>query len=408
MHARDLQVERWPDRTVIDFPGRPLGKFRLAGVIPIGFGLLFIGMPASSMLDFVKRMLSGSSGGFEFVFVGFLSLFVMAGLVPVGIGLFILAGRTRLTVTREKIRITEIAGPVRWSRRIRIGNVQNLEVVRRKRAAAATASVGNAAGVEDLAVLTAQMKTGKALAIVMGYPAEVLNAAAGEILTVTNTSGAQLRVEEKEKELASHEVDTRIAQRREAPSGTNVVTNFGPNGLEFSVPSRGMMKESAGFLMAGIIWTVVCSGIFSLVLFQGSRRVSWAQVAAVLPFALLFLGIGAAIILISLHLGSRAWKLKADSQGLNVSMKSWLRRKEWHWKRDELQAVKFGDSGTKVNDRSLLQLQVIDAQGRKTGLMTGRSEEELDWLAWTLSERLGLAGDDPMLKLRAGTADLRK
>jgi hydroxymethylpyrimidine pyrophosphatase-like HAD family hydrolase len=51
-----------------------------------------------------------------------------------------------------------------------------------------------------------------------------------------------------------------------------------------------------------------------------------------------------------------------------------------------------GDSGTKVNEKSLLQLQVHNQAGKKQGLLTGRDPEELRWLAWTLNQALGLEG----------------
>ena len=49
--------------------------------------------------------------------VVFLSVFVIAAMMPFGFQLFILAGRTRVTVGKDRIVTTEIAGPVRWSRK---------------------------------------------------------------------------------------------------------------------------------------------------------------------------------------------------------------------------------------------------------------------------------------------------
>ena len=40
-------------------PVRPLGKIRWFGLIPVAFSLLFISMPARSLVDFLQRIVAG-------------------------------------------------------------------------------------------------------------------------------------------------------------------------------------------------------------------------------------------------------------------------------------------------------------------------------------------------------------
>ena len=57
--------------------------------------------------------------------------------------------------------------------------------------------------------------------------------------------------------------------------------------------------------------------------------------------------------------------------------------KRREWPVEAIESIGLGPSGMKVNDRDVLQLQV-HAGGEKLGLLTGRDETELEWLACEL------------------------
>lgn len=40
MVPREIRTEHWPDKTSYHFPIRPIGKWRMIGSFPIGFGIL--------------------------------------------------------------------------------------------------------------------------------------------------------------------------------------------------------------------------------------------------------------------------------------------------------------------------------------------------------------------------------
>ena len=102
------------------------------------------------------------------------------------------------------------------------------------------------------------------------------------------------------------------------------------------------------------------------------------------------LAVGIGMMSLGIHLGTRRWTLHADHSQLQVTLKSVLRSREWRWAASEIEDICAGDSGTKVNDVSLEQLQVWAHPGRKkTGLLTGRSHEELAWIATVLRHTLG-------------------
>jgi len=128
----------------------------------------------------------------------------------------------------------------------------------------------------------------------------------------------------------------------------------------------------------GAVWCVMVGVIGSFVF--GKQGLNEG-----LFFLLLFFAIGFGMLLIGIHLGTRCWTLRADHSELRVTLKSALRAREWRWAAGEIADIRIGDSGTKVNERMLEQLQILPRSGgRKTGLLTDRTHEELAWIATTL------------------------
>ena len=56
-----------------------------------------------------------------------------------------------------------------------------------------------------------------------------------------------------------------------------------------------------------------------------------------------------------------------------------------------MREICVGPSGMAVNDRPVLQLQLIWNAGKPFGLLTGRPEPELYWLASELRRRLSIS-----------------
>jgi hypothetical protein len=66
----------------------------------------------------------------------------------------------------------------------------------------------------------------------------------------------------------------------------------------------------------------------------------------------------------------------------------WSRRKEWH--RDQLCDIRIGKSNVSVNKEPLVEMKLYFLEGKTKGLLLGRDEEELRWLATKLRKSLGL------------------
>lgn len=373
MLPREIQSERGPEKSRFDLPTRSLGPIRLIGLVPMVFAVFFAWMPGGQMLRTIRELLAGNGSAFEWGIVVFLSVFVIAAMMPFGFGLFILAGRTRVTVLKDKIVTTEIAGPVRWSRKFRFNQIDRFEIGGAESSPASTPGPFRA-----MCGLTVYLKNGRKTPIAAGYPRDWLQPLGAEIRGLMERRGAAVAVQETHPVETDDRQSVRTEARLEKPAGSMIELSSKGWSAELKVPAGGLFKGSYGLVGFGMVWCIFVGVIGSFVFGKGGQ-------SGGLGVLTLFFSIGAVMLLLGIHLGTRRWTLKADHSQLQVSLKSALHSHEWKWMANEIEDVRVGDSGTKVNERTLEQLQIIRRSGSsKTGLLTGRTHEELAWLATTL------------------------
>ena len=391
MLPREIRTENWPDRATYDLPMRPLGGARWVGLLPMAFGLLFVGMPARFMWRSALGALQHNANVLNWVPVVFLSVFVIVGMMPFCLGLFILAGRVRLVVTRERLIITQVAGPIRWSRKLQLADITGLEAS--KRSEQDEPLPPQVEGLARLGALVARMRNGPKRLVALGYPSEWLRGLADELSQVMRRWGAAVPVEEIAKSFGSlveleKEEEEEEEQNSAPPAGSTarLVTTVG--GVEITVPSRGLMKDSAGMIWFSMFWCGLLGAISFAIVFghSSARHVDGSAILVVSLFWIIGLG----MLALGIHLGTRCWTVHADKASLRVGLRSALRKREWQWSAAEIQKIQAGNSNTEVNDRPLQELQVISRAGKKTGLLLGREREELVWLASRLRKALGL------------------
>jgi len=247
----------------------------------------------------------------------------------------------------------------------------------------ATVADGQAPGfIGALCGVTVILKNGRKTPVVAGYPRGWLQPLVAEITSLMQRRGKAVPVEEVTPPPEIESQAIAIEQRMEKPAGSAIEFSTAGWGAEFKVPSRGLFKESYGLVGFGAVWCVMVGVIGSFVF--GKQGLNEG-----LLFLLIFFAIGIGMLLIGIHLGTRRWTLHADHSELRVTLKSALRAREWCWAAGEIADIRIGDSGTKVNERMLEQLQILPRSGaRKTGLLTDRTHEELAWIATVLRQTL--------------------
>lgn len=389
MLPREIQVEHWPDRAVYDLPIRPLGKLRLVGLLPMAFASLFLLLPGGFAVHTLRRAIAGPGNPVEWFMLIFLSVFCLGALYPFMIGVFVLCGRTRVVLAHGTLKVTEIAGLLRWSRKVRVQDIVRLEVAEARKSEAANVSTPEVMPLKGLGAVVAVLGRGKRKFVLLGYPTEWIQAVAEELSGSMQLEGRAVPVTLVQPQAAGEaaESETKLTQ----PADSNARLTERAGGIELEVPSRGFWKESAGLMTFAIMWCAFMLFFTAMMLLAGHKKpVHFSQLTILGAFFAVFWGIGIGMVVLAIHMGTRRWEISAREGTLEISLHSRIRTRTWKWAVSELHELKAGDSGMEVNNRRLQELQMVLAKGKKVGLMRGRSREELEWIASRLRAAIKL------------------
>jgi len=173
------------------------------------------------------------------------------------------------------------------------------------------------------------------------------------------------------------------------PLESDVVHERQPDGVTLTVPPAGIWRGSKGLFFFSIIWLgfmVIFDGML-LVMTRGGLGFM------MLPFlagSLLFWAIGIAMLVGAINMGRRRAVLAVVGDRLLVLQTGLFGTQRHEWDREELADVRPGPSGMKVNHVAVLELHVVPRQGKPVGLLCGRDNLELAWLATVLRRALAV------------------
>jgi hypothetical protein len=385
--SREVRSEYVGGDVRYEFPVRPLGWGKLMGLILIGFSILFVWSPAHALWQTLQKWLHESTGSVDKISVFFELPFILFGCIPMVIGLVILFGRCRVEWKEGRLRVTEILGPFRWTRRLPRKPVRKLEV------AASTTRSGSSpprqfARFSALAVVF-EDDTKKML--VFGYPKDWLLGMAEELKGCIGGGGISTsasRVEVVETS-SLNENDEDVVPR---PAGSRVQVEERVNGVQLTVPPAGLQAGSKGLFFFALLWCGFMAVFTTVMIFSGLKTEGGSAVNVLFPilFVLGFWGIGIGLMAVSINLGRRTATLEVGGGQLRIETKSLFGMKHWEWKREDVTAIRADDSGMRVNHRPVIQLQIHPRVSKKVGLLTGRDEDELRWVATRLRRALNV------------------
>jgi hypothetical protein len=383
--SQEIRREYAGSNARFEFPVRPLGKGRLIGVFLVLFGLLFVWFPGKTAWQSIEKLHQHGPDLGNLIFGLFPLIFVVAGCWPIGIGLLILFGRSRVEWKDGQVRAAEILGPLRWTRRLPRKPIRKLEV------AAATATATGEATVprqfENFSGLAVVFEDGSKKLVVLGYPKDWLLAVAGELKTYVGgeTAASTSANVEVVAVTAQNESDDDVLEQ---PAGSRVQITESAGGIRLSVPPAGVWRGSAGFFFFSLVWCGFMTVITTMVLLPGSKRT--ASVSLIVLIFSGFWAIGLAMMAFAINVGRRTAEFVVESGCLRVETKGLFGTKQREWSRDEIAAVRADRSGMEVNHRPVIELQVHPRTGKKAGFLAGRNETELRWLATRLRRALNV------------------
>jgi hypothetical protein len=365
-----------------DFPPRPLGWARLIGVFLVGFGLLFVWMPGQTAFRSLRHLLEHGADIPNLIFGIFPLIFVVAGLLPLGIGLAILFGRSRVEWREGQLIATEFVGPFRWPRRLPRQPIRRLEVSQ------ATSSSGTepAKPMPRFSGLAVEFEDGTKKIVLMGYPREWVLACAEELKSYVSGTATGVTVAPVEiiETVAGPTADHEVLQQ---PATSRVLVERSTGYLSCTIPPAGLWRGSKGLFFMGFFWCGFMVVFSTLMLGDGLPNSGWGAVG-MLAFLLLFWAIGIGILAAAVNMGKRTATFTVSGRHLSITNRSLFGMKQWELPQHEIAALRADASGMEVNDRPVLELQIHPRTGKRIGLLAGRDEEEIRWLATELRHAL--------------------
>jgi hypothetical protein len=379
----EIEVETAGDEVTYRLPVRPLGLFRLFGLLPMGFSVLWFSGLGHMLAMPIRALLNHHQQSFDYFQLAFLLPFVLAGCVPVGLGLGILFGRCRVRWRDGHLTVTELVGPFGWPRRLPRSPVRKFVVA----AGPATGAEGQAApaGPIRAGVLLAQFETGRPRVVAAGYPREWLEAMAQDLSRrVGCAQPAAPKVEVVAAEAPGLPTEEAVAQ----PAGSQVVIRRQSASTTLEVPAPGLRKGSMGLILFASVWCVFVAAI-SAAMLLGSQP-GKPRDLGFLPVLFLFWAVGLGLFAGAFYLGKRRASITAGRSGVTVIQTSPFGTKRRDVKRTEIATVGVGFCNVEVNHRRIEELQIRLLTGKKVGFFAGRDPEELRWIASELRTALGL------------------
>jgi len=359
-----------------ELPARPLGPVRWIGLVLVAFGIVFLWGPAHGLWGSIQQGLRGGFDLADIAFALFEALFVCAGLVPIALGVFVIAGRSRIAWSPEGLRSTEILGPLRWTRRMPREPVRRLAVSAANSAATATTPRREFDG---FAILAAEFADGSKRLLAIGYPKATLLHLAEQLKGyvgggVGSTAGGQVDVVEEADD------DEALDALLEQPADSNTRVEESGDDLRLIVPPAGIVHGSSGLFGFAVIWSLiiaVISGMFLYGQLSGRDEMPWFVWLILIGFW----GVGVAMFTAAINMGRRTALLTVTRGRLVIETRSLFGSKRREWTPAEIATVRVGPSGMEVNEEPVLELQVHARDGKKEGLLAGREPEELRWMA---------------------------
>ena len=171
------------------------------------------------------------------------------------------------------------------------------------------------------------------------------------------------------------------------PMTTKIVLTRDGDATAFQIPAPGLFRgQSLGLLVFSLMFMAIPGGMMFLVVRDGEPY-------GILLFLGIFVAVGLAVLTYGVKAGTTRTMLAVTPDLLAFQQNSVFGMRKRQIPRQQITGVTVGPSGTTVNDRPLLELQIAVRGASSEGMLVGRPVAELDWIAATLRQALGLDVD---------------
>jgi len=391
-----VEVVDLPDGVRYRLPRRDLGGLRYLGCFSLGLGLFVTGFAVTWAVG-----MGGGLGGGALHWIGLLVAlfavpFVLAGLAMIGLGLAVVVGRSEVEISGGRLWAIERVGLLRVCWRRPIERVRKLVVGFGVTENDRPVTSGPLA---DLAAIKVESEGAGPLLLAVGYRRELVAALAAELarrchLAAEASMEVAPRIEVTEEKWQGR-VKPGFEERTDRPAGSTITLDESATGVTLEVPRAGLRQGSKGLFPFGVVWCGFMALLTGFIVFSGGLgdpEGFWIFVAVISLFWL----VGIGMLLAGINMGRRRAVLAVVGNQLLVLQTGLLGGQRREWPRDQLADVRSGPTGMEVNDVPILELQIIPREGKKVGLLGGRDEAELAWMATVLRRALGINAECKM------------
>ncbi len=396
---RDIRIERTTHGTRYILPRRDLAMLR-----PAGIGLLVFGAFVTAFMVFwMSGPIRGAFrdkdaiGIVELVF-GLLGLPGLAvGIILLGAGLAVLTNRLHAEVIVERgvLKATEYIGPFRWTRTRVRRDIDRFVIAQGTRRTAGE-EAPPAPWTEELLALTTEGATGKPFIVVPGYPRATVEAMGVALSDALQADGARLfndrppplPIADAPEENCPFEPDAVVAG---PPPDTDIVRQELDRGFTLAVPAAGLIKGSKGLFIFAIVWDAfiaVFAVIMVLAMTGGETSGNDAPHPAALLFLVPFFAVGIGLFVASIKMGRTRVLIAVTEDLLAVRRVTPFGMREHRIPREAIASIRRGPSGMSVNNVPVMELQLRHTNGKKFGILSQRTNGEIDWIAAQLNNGL--------------------
>ncbi len=380
--------------TAYRFPRRKLGRVRLLGLPLILFGCAASAFVVFWTWGFANAFQQGfGPWGLLVSLLGLPGLLAAAGIS--GVGSALLWGWAELKVLDGRLTVIEHVGPFQWRRRIRTGQIRSLAVACGTGSSAVLPgdvettdlpSAGHTGGLSRLGALLARLDSGKSRCLVIGYPSDWLHAVATYLAQEIEVNAPEIQQIPVQLMEISNSLSTgrpvAPLDRWDAPADTRIQRQEIPGGFTFIVPARGVVQGSNGLFAFSLFWCgfmTVFTAFMVVSLFDGNPPEGPIWGVGLFIGSFWLVGIG--MLLAAINMGRRQAALAVSGNVLKTIQSGLFGVSRQEWLLDDLQTITVGPSGIEVNDVPVMQLHIVPCTGKKVGLLTGRDDDELAWIA---------------------------
>jgi hypothetical protein len=176
-----------------------------------------------------------------------------------------------------------------------------------------------------------------------------------------------------------------VAAAPAQPGGSVIEIKRFADGVSIRVPPAGLWRGNHGLFFFSLLWNgfmVVFTAAMGggVLLAENHEGEPWI----IIPFLGIFWLVGIGMLLAALQMGKREAALAVAGGTLMAMQIGLFGKKQREWLLGDLSAIRVEATGMEVNDVPVNELRIYDTSGDKFGMLAGRKDEELRWLAHEL------------------------